>query len=103
MPQQQHCIDTHTPTSLWISARSFHYLWLSTDRYAQRNGLPGKKFDDISAIRHAAKNDFSKSNAKKQEIAEEYRAAGNELRAASEATMALAAKIAQASAAHRAL
>jgi hypothetical protein len=50
-----------------------------------------KKFDEISAIRQAAKNDYSMSNAKKREIAEEYRAAAKELRAASAAAMASAA------------
>lgn len=52
-----------------------------------------KQFDEISAIRQAAKKDFSMSNAKKREIAEEYSAAAKELRAASATAMASAAQI----------
>ena len=51
-----------------------------------------KKFDEISEIRQAAKKDFSLSNAKKREIAEEYAAARHELRAASKAAMASASQ-----------
>lgn len=47
-----------------------------------------QKFDEISAIRQAAKSDYTISNARKREIADEYRAAGEELRAASAAAMA---------------
>jgi hypothetical protein len=50
------------------------------------------KFDEISAIRQAAKCDYSISNARKQEIAEQYSAASKELRAASAAAMAVAAR-----------
>lgn len=59
-----------------------------------------QKFDEISAIRQAAKNDYSIPNSKRREIAEEYRAAGKELRAASAAAMAAAAS--KSSTAHRA-
>jgi outer membrane murein-binding lipoprotein Lpp len=47
-----------------------------------------EKYDEISAVRQAAKSDFSISNARKQEIAEQYGAAGNALRSASKAAMA---------------
>ncbi|KAM3426035.1 hypothetical protein NHJ13734_009712 [Beauveria thailandica] len=47
-----------------------------------------QKYDEISEIRQAAKKDFSMSNAKKREIAEQYKAAANDLRAASRAAMA---------------
>jgi len=51
-----------------------------------------KKYDEISEIRQTAKTDFSMSNAKKRQIAEQYTAAGNELRAASKTAMAAAAQ-----------
>lgn len=51
-----------------------------------------KKYDEISEIRQAAKKDFSMSNAEKRKIAEEYKAVGDELRAASKAAMASAAQ-----------
>lgn len=47
-----------------------------------------QKYDEISEIRQAAKTDFSMSNAKKREIAEQFTAARNDLRAASRAAMA---------------
>ncbi|KAM3514257.1 hypothetical protein MY11210_002146 [Beauveria gryllotalpidicola] len=39
-----------------------------------------KLYDEISEIRQAAKKDFSMSNAKKREIAEQYTAAREEPR-----------------------
>jgi hypothetical protein len=51
-----------------------------------------QKYDEISEIRQAAKKDFSISNAKKREIAEEYKTAANELRAASKAAMSSTAQ-----------
>lgn len=51
-----------------------------------------KKYDEISAIRQAAKSDWTISNARKREIAHEYQAAYKELRAASAAAMAAAAQ-----------
>ncbi|KZZ90835.1 hypothetical protein AAL_07061 [Moelleriella libera RCEF 2490] len=47
-----------------------------------------QNFDEISAIRQAAKSDYTVSNARKREIADEYRAAAEERRAASAAAMA---------------
>ncbi|KAJ2971346.1 hypothetical protein NQ176_g7740 [Zarea fungicola] len=47
-----------------------------------------QKYDEISEIRQAAKSDFSISNAGKREIAEQFTAARNDLRAASKAAMA---------------
>lgn len=52
-----------------------------------------KKFDEISEIRQAAKNDYTISNARKREIAEEFSAARKDLHAASAAAMATAAKV----------
>lgn len=51
-----------------------------------------KKFDEVSAIREAAKSDWSMSNDRKQQIAEEFDAARRDLRAASRAAMASAAQ-----------
>ncbi|KAM3524804.1 hypothetical protein MY4038_007593 [Beauveria bassiana] len=45
-------------------------------------------YDEISEIRQAAKKDFSMSNAKKREISEQFKAARDDLRAASKAAMA---------------
>lgn len=50
------------------------------------------KFDEISAIRQAAKSDFSISNARKREIAEEYAAAAKDLRDASAAAITATAQ-----------
>lgn len=49
-----------------------------------------QKYDEISAIRQAAKSDYSLSNARKREIARAYTAARNDLVAASKAAMAAA-------------
>lgn len=38
-----------------------------------------EKYNEISKIRRAAKTDYSMSNTKKCQIAEEYTAMGNEL------------------------
>ncbi|EJP66483.1 protein kinase domain protein [Beauveria bassiana ARSEF 2860] len=46
------------------------------------------KYDEISEIRLAAKKDFSMSNAKKREISQQFKAARDDLRAASKAAMA---------------
>ncbi|KAF7543398.1 hypothetical protein G7046_g10008 [Stylonectria norvegica] len=46
-----------------------------------------RKFDEISAIREAAKVDGSISNNEKRQIAEEFNAARCDLRAASQAAM----------------
>lgn len=47
------------------------------------------KFDEISAICEAAKNDWSMSNDEKRQIAREFSAAREDLRAASERAMAI--------------
>lgn len=47
-----------------------------------------RKYDEISEIRQAAKSDWTISNARKREIAEQYKTAFYELRAASKAAMA---------------
>ncbi|KAK2601560.1 hypothetical protein QQS21_004878 [Conoideocrella luteorostrata] len=51
-----------------------------------------QKYDEISAIRDAAKSDYTLSNARKREIAREYTAARKDLMAASKAAMAAAAQ-----------
>lgn len=54
------------------------------------------KLDEISAIRQAAKNDWSLSNNQKRQIALEFRVARKDLRAASERAMAAAAQFSSA-------
>lgn len=49
-------------------------------------------FDEISAIRQAAKHDWSMSNEQKRQIAREFSAARENLRTASERAMAAAAR-----------
>lgn len=51
-----------------------------------------QKYDEISEICKAAKNDFSMSNAEKRRIATEYEAARRDLRAASKEAMSAAAQ-----------
>ena len=47
-----------------------------------------KKYDEISAIREAAKNNYSITNHEKREIAKKFERARQELKAASSAAMA---------------
>ena len=44
------------------------------------------KFDEISAIRQAAKHDWSMSNEQKRQIAREFSAAREDLRAAAQSS-----------------